>query len=59
MDHLSVARIVVNRIKIGSVHGVPPVDHDVLHLVNFALDVRAQHLRDLLVFYQLVADPFK
>ena len=61
MDHPSVARIVLNRIEIGSAHWMPPVDHDFLHLIRVARlhGIRAEDLGDLLVFYQLVADPFK
>jgi len=61
VGHLSVAGTAVNRVEIGSVHGAPPRDHDVPHLAGVARlhVVHAQHLRDLLVSNQLVADPFK
>lgn len=61
MGHSSVAGTAVDRVEVGSVHGAPPRDHDVAHLAGVAglHVVDAEHLRDLLVPNQLVADPLK
>jgi len=61
VGHPSVAGAAVNRVEVGSVHGAPPRDHDVPHLAGVAglHVVDAQHLRDLLVSNQLVADPLE
>ena len=61
VGHPSVAGTAVNRVEVGSAHGAPPRDHDVAHLAGVARlhVVHAEHLWDLLVPNQLVADPFK